>query len=150
MNRRNLLAAGSAAMALAGTGATVATQVAAPSPILDAGRRIADLDRQHDAADVPGGDQVELDRISRLIVGHERFIIAATPATATEALVVLMVAVGHIGSAGESDEGHEEILVGMAAAARAAHCLAGAFGMTMPEFGSNYFLPAVVSTGRAA
>ena len=151
MNRRKLLAAGPVAMMAASTvGATVAIQGATSSPILDAGRRIGALDRQHEHADVPNGDEAELARISFLITELERFIIAATPVTPTEALVVLMVAAGHVCTAGESDEGHKEIMAGMTAAVQACHCLADALGVTVAEFGGGYYLPALPTMGRAA
>ena len=150
MNRRKLLTAGPAAVVLGGTAAAGIASPAVPSSILDAGRRIAALDKLHEVADVPHGDGAELARISLLIFEQERFIIAATPATATEALVVLMVAAGHVATAGESDEGHKEIVAGMAAAARASHCLAVALGVTVAEFGGGYYLPAPPTVGRAA
>ncbi len=77
MNRRKLLSTAPAAVVLAGTAAGVAvTAVAAPmpSPILDAARKIAALNRQHEVADVPGAKATELERIWQRIwsLGHRQ------------------------------------------------------------------------------
>lgn len=146
MNRRNLLSAGPALMVLAGVAGAVP---AASSPILNAGRRIADLNRQHEAADVPGAAHATLDRIWQQIWALERSILAAQPATVTEAMVVLMVAAGqlHVCTSLEGADGMVD--AAMLAAARATHCLACAGGVTAAEFGGEYYLPAS-STGRAA
>ncbi len=146
MNRRNLLSAGPALMVLAGAAGAVP---ASPSPILDAGRRIADLNRQHEAADVPGAAHAILDRIWQQIWALEASILAVQPATVTEAMVVLMVAAGQLHVCTSLEGGGATVDAAMGAVARATHCLAGVGGVTAVEFGSEYYLPAS-SMGRAA
>jgi len=105
VNRRNLLAAAPAFVVLAGAAARpAAAAAAASSPILDAARQIATLDRQHEQADVPGADNAVLDAIWAQVWARERFILNATPATVTEAMVVLMVAAGNLDTASTFDD----------------------------------------------
>ena len=151
MNRRQMLSAGPAVMALAGAGAGVAVAAPAkslPSPILDAARRIAALGQEHDAADVPHADGAELDRIWDLIRPQEEVVLAATPSTVAEAMVVLMIASGNLDA--------QDDLKGAAksAAARAIQCLAGLAGVDVMDFGGDLYLPPDVAPscmmGRAA
>lgn len=148
MNRRNLLSAGPALMILAGTDIANSVPVAS-SPILDAGRRIADLNQQHEAADVPGAPGATLDGIWQQIWALEWSILAAQPATGMEAMVVLMVAAGELHVCTNSESVDDRINAAMLAATRAIHCLARTHGGTAAEFGSDYYLPAS-SAGRAA
>ncbi len=156
MNRRKLLFAGPAVMVLAGAAAGVAVGSAAPpppSPILDAAREIAVLDRQHEQADVPGADSAVLGAIWAQVWAHERFILDATPATVTEAMVVLMVATGNLDMASTFDNAGVTVRRAMHAAARTTRFLAGAAGVTVEEFGGNLYLPdsaAPSCVGRAA
>jgi len=153
MNRRNLLAAVPAVVVLAGAATGPAAAVAASSPILTAARKIAALDRQHEQADVPGGDDAVLDAIWEQVWARERFILDATPATVTEAMVVLMVAAGNLDMASTFDDAGATVNRAMRAAARATRFLAGAAGVTVEEFGGNLYLPdssAPSCAGRAA
>ncbi len=147
MNRRNLLAAAPALVGLASVGVAVA--VPAFSPILDAGHKIAALNRQHEAADVPGADSAVLDRIWSQTWELEKIICDATPATVTEAMVVLMVAAGQLHVCTSLEGAGGTVDAAMGAVARATHCLAGIAGITAAEFGGDYYLPAS-SMGRAA
>ena len=152
MNRRNLLAAAPAVVVLAGTAAGQGA-VAAPSFILDAARQVAALDRQHDRADVPGADGRVLDTIWAQVWAHERTILDATPATVTEAMVVLLVAAGNLDMASSSDDTGDMVNRAMHAAARATRFLASTTGVTVEEFGGSLYLPeraGSTSVGRAA
>ena len=152
MNRRNLLAAAPAVVLMTGTASGQAA-VAAPSPILDAARQIAALDRQHDKADVPGVNGAVLDVIWTQVWAHERFILDAMPATVTEAMVVLMVAAGNLDMASSSDDTGDMVNRAMHAAARAMRFLAGTTGVTVEEFGGSLYLPEGARStgmGRAA
>jgi len=140
MNRRNLLAAAPAVMVLAGAAAGPAA-AAAPSSLLGAARQMAVLDRQHEQADVPGADNAVLDAIWEQVWARERFILDATPATVTEAMVVLMVAAGNLDMASTFDDAGATVNRAMHAAARATRFLAGAAGVTVEEFGGNLYLP---------
>ena len=140
MNRRNLLTAGPAAMVLAGAAAGGAA-AAVPSPILDAARQIAALDRQHEQADVPGVADGVLDAIWAQVWAHERSILAATPATVTEAMVVLMVAAGNLDTASTFNDAGATVNRAMHAAARAMRFLASTAGVTVEEFGGSLYLP---------
>ena len=145
MNRRNLLAAVPSAVVLAGAG--VAPAAAAPSPILDAARRIAKLSQQYDEADVPGAGSAEMNRIWRLIGLQEGVVLAATPTTVAEAMAVLMVASGNL------DEQDDLFCAAKSAAARAIRYLAGAAGVDVAEVGGDFYLPPPPSpsyAGRAA
>lgn len=141
MNRRKLLSTAPAAMLLAGAaaGGTAAPPLA--SPILDAARRIAVLNQQHDAADAVRAGGAELDRIWCLVQSQEAFILAATPTTVTEAMVVLMVAVGNIDTAGNSEAADAMDDAATSAAARATRCLARVTGVDVAEFGGDVYLP---------
>ena len=130
MNRRKMLSAAPAAMLLASTAAEVAT-AAASSPILDAARQLAALDRQHDLADAADASKAELDRIMRQMRPLERFIVAASPTTTAEAAVILMVATGDADTA-----------AGASALSRVTRYLAGTAGVALAELGGNFYLPA--------
>jgi hypothetical protein len=140
MNRRNLLTAAPAFVVLAGVAAGPAA-AAASSPILDAARQIAVLDREHEQADVPGADYAVLDAIWAQVWAQERCILNATPATVTEAMVVLMVATGNLDMASTFDDAGATVNRAMRAAARATRFLAGAEGVTVEEFGGMVYLP---------
>ncbi len=148
MNRRKLLSAGPAATILAGT--VAAGQGGASTPILDAGRQLGALDALYDAADVLHGNSDQTAGITDEMERLGQFVIAGTPTTPTEALIVLMVAAGCLGTAPGSATMNEEIQAAMLAAARASHCLAGAFGVTVADFGGNYFLPDLPAPFRTA
>jgi len=148
MNRRNVLAAAPAVMVLAGAAASPAA-AAAPSPILDAARQIAALNRQHEQVDVPGADAAVLCAIWAQVWAHEQFILDATPATVTEAMVVLMVAAGNLDMASTFDDAGATVNSAMHAAARATRFLAGAEGVTVEEFGSKLYLPDSVAPSCA-
>ncbi len=153
MNRRNLLAAVPAVVVLAGAATGPAAAVAASSPILTAARKIAALDRQHEKVDVPGGDDAVLDAIWVQVWAQEQCILNATPATITEAMVILMVAAGNLDMASTFDDAGATVRRAMHAAARATRFLAGAAGVTVEEFGGNLYLPdsaAPSCAGRAA
>ncbi len=139
MSRRSLLTAGPAAMVLASTTAVATSRVS--SPILDAARQIAALNRQHEQVDVPGGDAAVLCAIWVQVWAHEQFILDATPATVTEAMVVLMVAAGNLDTASTFDDAGATVNRAMRAAARATRFLAGAEGVTVEEFGGSLYLP---------
>jgi len=139
MSRRSLLIAGPAAMVLAGTAAVAASRVS--SPLLDAARQIAALNRQHERVDVPGGDAAVLCAIWAQVWAHEQFILDATPATVIEAMVVLMVAAGNLDTASTFDDAGATVNRAMHAAARATRFLAGAEGVTVEEFGGDLYLP---------
>ena len=152
MNRRSLLSAGPAAMALAGAAVSPAA-AAASSPVLDAARQIAALNLQHEQADVPGADGAALDRIWGQVWPLEGFILAAAPATITEAMVILMVAVGSLDRAAASDGVGAITNAAMDAASRASRYLAGAAGVSVADFGGDLYLPACpepACMGRAA
>ncbi len=140
MSRRQLLAAAPVAVLLAGTAAGQAA-VAASSPILDAGRRIAALNRQYEQADVVGADGAELDVIWAQTWAHERVILDATPATVAEAMVVLMVAAGNLDMASASNDAGDVVNRAMRAVDRATRFLAGTAGVTAEEFGGGFYLP---------
>jgi hypothetical protein len=153
MNRRNLLAAAPAVVVLAGAAAGPAAAVAAPSLILDAARQIAALNRQYDAADVPGAKSAELDRIWRQIWSLEQTILAAMPATVPEAMVILMVGAGQVYTAGDCEGAGAMADAGMSAVARAIQYVAGTSGVSMADFGGDLYLPAdaaPLGVGRAA
>ncbi len=139
MSRRTLLTAGPAAMALAGTAAVAA--LGAISPILDAARQIAALNRQHERVDVPGADDAVLCAIWAQVWAHEGFILGATPATVTEAMVVLMVAAGNLDTASTFDDAGATVNRAMRAVSRATRFLAGMEGVTVEEFGGDLYLP---------
>jgi formylglycine-generating enzyme required for sulfatase activity len=140
MNRRDLLAAAPAVVALVG-GSASPTAAAASSPILDAGRQIAALGRQYDKADVPGANMAALDATWARVWAHERTILDATPATVTEAMVVLMVAAGNLDMASSSDDTGDMVNRAMHAVDRATRFLAGTAGVTVEEFGGSLYLP---------
>lgn len=156
MNRRKLISTAPAAMVLAGAAAGVAvTAVAAPmpSPILDAAREIATLNRQHEAADVPHADSAELDHIWLRIWSQEKFILAAMPTTVAEAMVILMVGAGQVYTAGDCQGAGAMADAGMLAVARATRYLAGTSGISVADFGGDLYLPAdaaPLGLGRAA
>jgi len=139
MNRRNMLAAAPAAMVLVGT--AVSPAATAPSPILNAGHRIAALNRQYEQADIAGAAFAELDVIWAQVWTHERVILDATPATVTDAMVVLMVAAGNLDAASGSDDTGAMVNRAMRAVDRATRFLAGAAGVTPEEFGGGFYLP---------
>lgn len=137
MSRRSLLIAGPAALALAAT----APAVVASSPILDAGRRIAALNRQYEQTDVAGAAFAELDVIWAQVWTHERTILDATPATITEAMVIVMIAAGNLDAASGCDDTGDMVNRAMHAVDRATRFLAGAAGVTVEEFGAGFYLP---------
>ena len=139
MSRRTLLTAGPAAMILAGSAAVAAS--GASSPLLNAARQIAALNRQHEQVDVPGGDAAVLCVIWAQVWAYEQFILDATPATVTEAMVVLMVAAGNLDTASTFDDAGTTVNMAMRAASRATRFLAGAEGVTVEEFGGDLYLP---------
>ncbi len=139
MNRRNMLAAAPAAMVLVGT--AVSPAATAPSPILNAGRRIAALNRQYEQADVAGAAFAEIDIIWAQVWTHERVILDATPATVADAMVVLMVAAGNLDAASGSDDTGAMVNRAMHAVDRATRFLAGTTGVTVEEFGGGFYLP---------
>ena len=128
-------------MLLAGTAASQATVAAPSSPILDAGRRIAALNLLHEQVDVPGADSAVLDVIWAQVWTHERTILDATPATVTEAMVVLMVAAGNLDMASCSDDTGDMVNRAMHAVDRATRFLASTAGVTVEEFGGGFYLP---------
>ncbi len=140
MNRRRLLAAAPVAVLLAGTAAGQAAVAAPPSPILDAGRQIAALNRQYDQADVAGADSAGLDVIWVQTWAHERTILDATPTTITEAMVVLMIAAGNLDTGSASDDTDHMVDGAMHAAERAIRFLAQTQGVTAEEFGAGFYL----------
>jgi hypothetical protein len=155
VNRRELLSAGPAVMVLVGAGVGVAVSSAAPpsSPVLDAACEIAALNRQHEAADVPHADSRELDRIWLQIWSQEKFILAATPTTVAEAMVILMVGAGQVYTAGDCEGAHAMADAGMLAVARATRYLAGTAGVSVADFGGDLYLPLLprpACVGRAA
>lgn len=153
MNRRQLLAAAPVAVLLAGTAAGQAAAAAPSSPILDAGRQIAALNRQYDQADVAGADGAELDGIWAQTWAHERTILDATPSTTTEAMVVMMIAAGNLDTGSASDDAGDMVARAMHAAERAIRFLASAEGVTPEEFGAGFYLverPVLSCAGRAA
>ena len=139
MNRRQLLAAAPAAVLLAGT---VADQpaAAASSPILDAGRRIAALNRQYDQADVSGSDWWTVEAIWAQTWAHERTILDATPSTIMEAMVVMMIAAGNLDTGSASNGAGDMVDRAMHAAERAIRFLAQTQGVTPEEFGAGFYL----------
>lgn len=141
MNRRNLLTAGPVVMALAGA-ATGHAAAAPSSPILNAARGIAALNQQHEQADTPHADGAALDRIWRQVRLLEQTILAATPVTIAEAMVVLMVAAGNLDMASSCEDAGSIVNAAMDAAARATRFLASAAGVTVAEFGGDLYLPA--------
>ena len=152
MNRRNLLAAIPAAVVLAGAGPALAAAVA-PSPILDAARQLAVLDREHEATDVPGAADAALDAIWERVRAQERIILDATPATVLEATVMLMVAAGNLDMATCLDVTGATVDRATHAAARAVQFLAGTAGVAIKDFGGGIYLPDSsnpASMGRAA
>ena len=136
------------AAALLGVAGTAPAAVAASSPILNAARGITVLNQQHDQADVPHADGAVLDRIWRQVRLLEQTILAATPATIAEAMVILMVAAGNLDMASSCEDAGSIVNAAMDAAARATRFLASAAGVSVAEFGGDLYLPA--STGRAA
>jgi len=142
MNRRNLLAVAPAVVVLAGAAAGPAAAVTASSPILDAARQIAAFNRQYDAADVPGAKNAELDRIWRQIWSLEQTILAATPATVPEAMIIAMVGAGRVYTAGDCEGAGAMADAGMSAVARATRYLAGTSGVSLADFGGDLYLPA--------
>lgn len=140
MNRRKLLSAGPAAIVLAGAVAG-GVAAAAPSPILDAARQIAALDRQYEQADVPNVADGVLEAIWMQVWAHERLILDAAPTTVMEAMVVLMVAAGNLDMASACDDVGATVNRAMHAVARATRFLAGTAGVTVEEFGGNLYLP---------
>ena len=149
MSRRQLLVAAPAAMLLADAAVDQAAGVAASSPILDAGRRIAALNRQYDQADVAGADGAELDVIWAQTWGHERTILDATPSTITEAMVVLMIAAGNLDMASCSDDTGDTVNRAMHAVDRATRFLAQTQGVTAEEFGGGFYLPESAAPSHA-
>lgn len=144
MMRRNLLAAAPAVLMVTASPATATVN----SPILDAARQIAALNLQHERADVPHADWRTLDAIWEQIWAHERVILDATPATVTEAMVIMMVAAGNLDMASTFDDAGATVNRAMHAAARATRFLAGTAGVTVEEFGGSAYLPAIArSTG---
>ena len=141
MNRRQLLAAVPAVVLLAGTAASQAALAAPSSPILDAGRQIAALNRQYDQADVAGADGAELDVIWAQTWAHERVILDATPTTIKEAMVVMMIAAGNLDTGSASDDTGDMVTRAMHAVDRATRFLAKTQGVTAEEFGGGFYLP---------
>ena len=140
MKRRNLLAAAPVAVLLAGTAASQAAAAAPSSPILDAGRRIAALNRQYDQADVAGADRWAVEAIWAQTWAHERTILDATPSTITEAMVVMTIAAGNLDTGSASDDAGDMVARAMHAAERAIRFLASADGVTPEEFGAGFYL----------
>ncbi len=136
MNRRELLTASApAVLALSG-----AASVAPSSPILDAGRQIAALNRQYDQADVAGADRWAVEAIWAQTWAHERTILDATPSTITEAMVVMMIAAGNLDTDSASDDAGDMATMAMHAAERAIRFLAKTQGVTAEEFGAGFYL----------
>lgn len=151
MNRRNLLAAAPAVLIVTGAAASPAAAVV-PSPILGAARQIAALNLQHEQADVPCADGRTLDAIWEQIWAQERFILDGTPATVSEAMVILMVAAGNLDTAGNCEAAHAMATSALSATARATRYLAGTTGVDVAEFGGDLYLPAAAAPscmGRA-
>jgi hypothetical protein len=113
---------------------------AASSLILDAGRRIAALNRQYDQADVAGSDWSTVEAIWMQTWAHERTILDAIPSTITEAMVVMMIAAGNLNTASASDDAGDMVAMAMHAAERAIRFLASAEGVTPEEFGAGFYL----------
>lgn len=138
MNRRNFLAAAPAVVSLpsavAGAGVT-------SSPVLDAGRHIAALNLRHEQADVPHADGRVLDAIWAQIWADEKFIIAATPTTLSEAMVILMVAANNLDTATASENTGDWVDEAMQAAGRVARFMASTAGVRVEEFGGSLLLP---------
>ena len=152
MNRRRLLLAAPAAVVLAGAGVAPAA-AAAPSPILDAARQLAVLDRQHEAADVLNPDHAALDAIWERVRAQERIILDAAPMTILEAAVIVMVAAGNLDEATCLDVTGATVDRATHAAARAVQFLAGTAGVAIKDFGGGIYLPDSsnpASMGRAA
>ena len=151
MTRRSLLAAVPAAVVLGGAG--VAPAAAASSPILDAARQLAVLDRQYEAAGVSGADDAALDAIWKQVWVQEGLLLDATPATILEAAVVVMVAAGNLDTATALDTSGATVDRAMHAADRAVRFLAGTAGVAVEDIGGGLYLPdsaGPVSLERAA
>ena len=150
MNRRNLLAAVPAAVVLGGAGVAPA---AAPSPILDAARQLAVLDRQYEAAGASGADDAALDAIWKQVWVQEGLLLDATTATILEAAVVVMVAAGNLDTATALDTSGATVDRAMHAADRAVRFLAGTAGVAAEDIGGGLYLPdsgGPASLGRTA
>ncbi len=138
---RRALALGGMAAAVAGLVAPVPADAAvASSPILGAGRQIAALYRQYEQADVPGAPSGVVEGIWEQVWGLEEVILAATPATVTEAMVVQMVAAGSLDTASASVYDGHVFDRAMRASTRATLCLAGAMHVSAEEFGGTLYL----------
>lgn len=112
--------------------------MADPSPILDAARRLADLTRQYAAA---GYDNTAAGLLLEAIMPLEEQIVAATPSTQAEALVVLMVAASVISIGNDINDAEPMVERGELAVRRATTFLAGAHGVDLAAFGSATYLP---------
>ena len=151
MIRRDLLTIlPSAALALSGVAPAAA---AASSPILDAARQLAVLDRQYEAAGASGADDAALDAIWKQVWVQEGLLLDATPATILEAAVVVMVAAGNLDTATALDTSGATVDRAMHAADRAVRFLAGTAGVAVEDIGGGLYLPdsaGPVSLERAA
>lgn len=91
---------------------------------------------------MPHAADAEPDRIWRLRWAQKQSVLAATPTTVVEDMVILMTAAGNRDTAGNREAAHAIIDATISATARATRYLAGTAGVSVAEFGGDLYLPA--------